>query len=123
MHKRFSRYTVSEEEKSGIREYAKAIRNYFNNTLHIFPFAMAFTSRERNILKSLKDGKLMYEIAEEQKTSPSSISGSIVRIKSKMLDFMDDMEYLLNLGIIKIKKGRPIFVVRDPKSLREKDKF
>ena len=78
---------------------------------------MALTERERTILEKLKAGKSQAKIADELKTTPSSVSGSLARLKTKVYETLDDAQLLLDLGIIRVEKGKLVLAVRDPKTL------
>lgn len=89
----------------------------------ILGLGMALTQRERAILRGLKDGKKLKHIAYENKTVPTSISGSLSRIKSKLLDFLDDANFLLSIGVIKSKKDGIELVTSNLKTLRNRGRY
>ena len=77
------------------------------------------TEREREIMQMLKDGKNVREIGKHFRVSDASISRSISNIRNKAIQIEDDMEFMLNIGFLKVKAGGFQFITRnkDPKAL------
>jgi DNA-binding NarL/FixJ family response regulator len=76
------------------------------------------TERERAILESLKEGMKVMDIAKEFGVATTSISRSISNIRHKCLELEDDIEFLLEIGFLRIRDGGLEFISRDPKDLR-----
>lgn len=81
---------------------------------------MALTERERTILEKLKEGKSQARIADELGTTPSSVSGSLARLKTKVYETLDDAQFLQSVGILRVEKGVLILAVRDAKALSKR---
>jgi len=77
------------------------------------------TERERGVMKMLKVGKSVREISKHFGVSITSISRSISNIRNKELDLEDDMEFLIDIGFLRIRKDKFEFITRDkdPKAL------
>lgn len=77
------------------------------------------TERERQIMQMLKEGKTIGEIGKHYRVSDASISRSISNIRTKALDIEDDVEFMIDIGFLKIKKDKFEFLARnkDPKAL------
>ena len=81
----------------------------------------SLTEREKRILRKLKEGKSVSEIAKNFEVSLASISRSISRIRFKCMEVEDDVRVLREVGFLEIKDGELKFISRDPKALaREK---
>lgn len=78
------------------------------------------TGRERQILKLLRKGKKVMEIAEELGVKLSSISRSISNVRHKCMEIEDDVDFLQEVGFLNIRDGYVEFISRDPKDLRPK---
>lgn len=75
------------------------------------------TDREKQIMELLKRGKTVKEIAKTLGIAESSVSGSISRIRLKTHEIEEDINFLEEIGLLCIEKGRLKFVSRDPKVL------
>jgi len=80
------------------------------------------TGRERQILKLLRRGKKVMEIAEELGVKMSSISRSISNVRHKCMEIEDDVDFLQEVGFLNIKDGYIEFISRDPKDLKPKSR-
>lgn len=80
------------------------------------------TERERQIMRFLKQGKSVSQIGEHFGVSDTSVSRSISNIRTKALDLEDDIDFMVEVGFVKIEKRRLEFVSRDkdPKALAKK---
>jgi len=78
------------------------------------------TEREREILRNLKKGKSVTQIAEDFHVSITSVSRSISRIRLKCIELEDDISILREVGFLMIEKGEIRFISRDPKILGKK---
>lgn len=78
-----------------------------------------FTEREQDIMELLKNGKSIVEIAHHYEVHRNSISRSLTNISKKIKDMEDDLEFLVNIGFVKIGEGKLEFISRsrDPKAL------
>ncbi|MBU4502953.1 MAG: hypothetical protein KKA79_10240 [Nanoarchaeota archaeon] len=72
----------------------------------------------------LKTGKSVREISKHFGVSITSISRSISNIRTKALDLEDDIEFLMDIGFLRIRKDKFEFITRDkdPKALKLKQK-
>jgi len=75
------------------------------------------TGRERQILRLLKRGKKVMEIADELGVKMSSISRSISNVRHKCFELEDDLDFLREVGFLDIVDGDIEFISRDPKDL------
>ena len=80
------------------------------------------TERERQIMRLLKQGWSVSKIGEHFGVSDTSVSRSISNIRTKALDLEDDIDFMVNVGFVRIKKGKLEFISRDrdPKALAQK---
>lgn len=78
------------------------------------------TGRERQILKLLRRGKKVMEIAEELGVEMSSVSRSITNTRHKCMEIEDDVDFLQEVGFLNIRDGYIEFISRDPKDLKPK---
>ena len=71
----------------------------------------------------LKDGKNVREIGKHFRVSDASVSRSISNIRNKAIQIEDDIQFMLNIGFMKVKAGGFHFITRnkDPKMLRKKN--
>ncbi|MCJ2562576.1 MAG: LuxR C-terminal-related transcriptional regulator [Candidatus Thermoplasmatota archaeon] len=76
------------------------------------------TGRERQILRLLKGGRKVMEIADELGVKMSSISRSISNVRHKCMEIEDDVDFLQEVGFLDIVDGDIEFISRDPKDLR-----
>jgi len=92
--------------------------NNCNNSIRILTWDMGtITDREKEIMQLLRTGKTVKEIAKTLKIAESSVSGSISRIRLKTHEIEEDINFLEEIGLLCIEKGRLKFVSRDPKVL------
>lgn len=75
---------------------------------------MVFTKREKDIVRLLSKGTPVREIAKSLKIADSSVSGSIARIRLKIYEIEEDIDFLEDVGLL---IGKLKFVSMDPKSL------
>jgi len=80
------------------------------------------TGRERQILKLLRRGKKVMEIAEELGVKMSSVSRSITNTRHKCMEIEDDVNFLQEVGFLNIRDGYIEFISRDPKDLKPKSR-
>ncbi len=80
------------------------------------------TGRERKILRLLKRGKKVMEIAEELGVEMSSVSRSITNTRHKCMEIEDDVDFLHEVGFLNIREGYIEFISRDPKDLKPKSR-
>jgi len=78
------------------------------------------TGRERQILRLLRKGKKVMEIAEELGVETSSVSRSISNVRHKSMEIEDDVDFLQEVGFLNVRDGYIEFISRDPKDLRPK---
>ena len=80
------------------------------------------TERERQIMRLLKQGRSVSKIGEHFGVSDTSVSRSISNIRTKALDLEDDIDFMVEVGFVRIEKGRLEFISRDkdPKALAQK---
>lgn len=77
------------------------------------------TEREREILRHLRQGESVMEIARKLQTPVTSISRSITSTKRKARDMEEDILFLQEIGYLSLSKGHVVFFTpdRDPKML------
>ena len=77
------------------------------------------TEREKEILRHLREGESVMEIARKLQTPVTSISRSITSIKRKAKDMEEDIAFLQQIGYLTLSKGHLAFTApdRDPKAL------
>lgn len=77
------------------------------------------TEREKEILRRLREGESVMEIARRLQTPVTSISRSITGIKRKAKDMEEDVAFLQEIGYLSLSKGYVSFTApdRDPKAL------
>ncbi len=77
------------------------------------------TEREREILRHLREGESVMQIARKLQTPVTSISRSITSIKRKAKDMEEDVTFLQEIGYLTLSKGHITFTApdRDPKAL------
>ena len=80
------------------------------------------TGRERQILRLLRRGKKVMEIAEELGVKMSSVSRSITSTRHKCMEIEDDVDFLQEVGFLNIRDGYIEFISRDPKDLKPKSR-
>lgn len=80
------------------------------------------TRRERQILRLLRKGKKVMEVAEELGVDTSSISRSIKNVRHKCMEIEDDVDFLQDVGFLNIRDGYIEFISRDPKDLKPKSR-
>lgn len=68
------------------------------------------TSREKEIMRLLKAGKSVQAIADELEAPHSSVSGSITRIRFKLKDFKETLDFLQKIGFASVEKGEIRFL-------------
>lgn len=80
------------------------------------------TTREKEILGYLSEGKSVKEIGKLVGTPITSISRSITSIRRKAQDMEEDFDYMTEIGYVSIEKGQFKFLTadRDPKALSRK---
>jgi predicted DNA-binding protein YlxM (UPF0122 family) len=80
------------------------------------------TSREREIMRLLKDGRSIPEIAKTLKVPRPSISRSIASIKLKLYEIKTEIDFLTEIGFITIENGVMKYAARDmdPRVLAKK---
>lgn len=77
------------------------------------------TERERQVIRTLKDGVSVGDIGKKFKVSETSVSRSITNVKRKILDMEDDFSFLVEVGFFTIRNNQIecISESRDPKAL------
>lgn len=80
------------------------------------------TGRERQILKLLRRGRKVMEVAEELGVKMSSVSRSITNTRHKCMEIEDDVNFLQEVGFLNIRDGYIEFISRDPKDLKPKSR-
>ena len=80
------------------------------------------TEREKTILLCLSQGMSVTDISKKLGITLSSTSRSISRIRGKCLELEDDMNFLKEIGMLKIERDGFRFISRDPKALKNKRK-
>jgi len=80
------------------------------------------TEREKTILLYLSQGMSVTDISKKLGITLSSTSRSISRIRGKCLELEDDMNFLKEIGMLKIERDGFHFISRDPKALKNKGK-
>jgi len=80
------------------------------------------TTREKEILTYLRQGKSIKEIGRLEKTPMTSISRSITSIRRKAQDIEEDVQFFSEIGYVSLDKGHLKFLTadRDPKALSRK---
>jgi len=80
------------------------------------------TSREREILRYLRQGKSVKEIGRLVGTPITSISRSVTGIRRKAQDIEEDVQFFCEIGYASIEKGRLRFLTqdRDPKAISKR---
>lgn len=71
------------------------------------------TEREREIMRLLREGKSVSQIGEHFGVSDTSVSRSISNIRTKALHLEDDINFMVEIGFVKIKGGGLEFISRD----------
>ena len=80
------------------------------------------TERERNILRWLREGLAVNEIGRRLGVSDTSVSRSISNIRVKAGSLAEDVEFLAEIGFLRVRTGRLEFLSRDrdPKALSDR---
>ncbi len=88
--------------------------------IFFYVFMGFLTEREREILIYLAEGNSVTEISKKLGISLSSTSRSISRIRGKCLEMEDDINFLKEIGFLKVDGDAFKFISRDPKDLKKK---
>ena len=80
------------------------------------------TEREKEILRHLRAGETVMQVARSLQVPVTSVSRSITSIKRKAKDMEEDIAFLQQIGYLTLSKGHIAFITpdRDPKALSER---